>query len=286
MRQQATPQLSRPRNLFRIAWRALVSDATLSARAVAALAATGAAGAASGVVLALALREPTRLAVWLLAGAGVGMMAGLVLSAWLIADRRHPRRADRARRGSVAACIGLAGVAPGLALVWFTRTGVGGSAFAIVCAVLAAGLGVLALSVAERGALSRNAARRQAWLAQLRASRLTRRMLGLEAYRQLRRDGALPVKSTIYRGRVYLVPLRTTPSGARILVLEDDRPIGGLCLRPRQPLPDPEEALTHILAIRTDERAWLNRANFFPHDRHLSPQALGLAAGRPGNYDR
>ena len=32
--------------------------------------------------------------------------------------------------------------------------------------------------------------------------------------------------------------------------------------------------------------AWLNRANFFPQDRELTPQALGLAAGRPGNYDR
>jgi hypothetical protein len=111
-------------------------------------------------------------------------------------------------------------------------------------------------------------------------------MLGYAAYRQLRRDGALPVKSTVFPGRTYLVPIRTTPSGARILVLEGDRPIGGLCLRPRQPLPDPEEALAHILAIRTDERAWLERANFFPQDRALTPQALGLAPGRPGNYDR
>jgi hypothetical protein len=128
--------------------------------------------------------------------------------------------------------------------------------------------------------------RREAWLAQLRASRLTRRMIGYPAYKQLRRDGFLAVKSTVFPQRVYRVPLRTTPSGARILVLEHDRPIGGLCLRPREPLPDPEEALTHILAIRTDERAWLNRANFFPQDRELTPQALGLAAGRPGNYDR
>jgi hypothetical protein len=128
--------------------------------------------------------------------------------------------------------------------------------------------------------------RREAWMAQLRASRLTRRMIGYPAYKQLRRDGFLPVKSTVHPHRTYRVPLRTTPSGARILVLEHDRPIGGLCLRPREPLPDPEEALTHILAIRTDERAWLNRANFFPQDRELTPQALGLATGRPGNYDR
>ncbi|MDP9374477.1 MAG: hypothetical protein M3Q65_18910, partial [Chloroflexota bacterium] len=124
------------------------------------------------------------------------------------------------------------------------------------------------------------------WHAQLRASRLTRRMLGHNAYRQLRRDGALPVDSTIFPGRVYMVPLRTTPSGARILVLQGDKPIGGLCLRPREPLPDPEEALAHILAIRSDERAWLERANFFPQDRFLTPQARGLAPGRVGNYDR
>jgi hypothetical protein len=68
--------------------------------------------------------------------------------------------------------------------------------------------------------------------------------------------------------------------------LEHGRAIGGLCLRPREPLPDPEEALTHIFAIRTDERAWLARANFFPQDRYLSPQARGLLPGRPGNYDR
>jgi choline dehydrogenase-like flavoprotein len=72
----------------------------------------------------------------------------------------------------------------------------------------------------------------------------------------------------------------------RILVLERGRPIGGLCVRPREPLPDPEEALSHILAIRADERAWLERANFFPHDRALTPQALGLLPGRVGNYDR
>jgi hypothetical protein len=129
-------------------------------------------------------------------------------------------------------------------------------------------------------------AQRQTWYAQIRASRLTRRMLGYDAYRQLRREGALPVRSGLHPSRTYLVPIRTTPSGARILVLEGQRPIGGLCLRPRQPLPDPEEALAHIMAIRTDERAWLDRANFFPQDRALTPQALGLAPGRPGNYER
>ena len=138
----------------------------------------------------------------------------------------------------------------------------------------------------SRTVLSLATARRQAWYSQIRASRLTRRMIGYPAYRQLRRDGALPVKSLIHPNRTYLVPIRTTPSGARILVLDGERPIGGLCLRPRQPLPDPEEALTHILAIRTDERAWLDRANFFPQDRELTPQALGLAPGRPGNYER
>ena len=37
---------------------------------------------------------------------------------------------------------------------------------------------------------------------------------------------------------------------------------------------------------RANERAWLERANFFPQDRSLTPQARGLLPGRPGNYDR
>src|SRR2546430_1913938 len=107
--------------------------------------------------------------------------------------------------------------------------------------------GALGMRAAERLAARAMAERRRAWRAQLRASRLTRRMLGMDAYRQLRREGALPVKSTLYPNRTYLVPLRTTPSGARILVLENGRAIGGLCSRPREVLPDPEEALTHIM---------------------------------------
>ncbi len=192
-----------------------------------------------------------------------------------------------------------------LRLRWLVRGALGLLSLGLVIGVLLApaappaaivAAGVIALAIMLVGdrvyravvALVRQrvVAQQQEWAARLRAARLTRRMLGYAAYRQLRRDGALPVPSQLHPHRTYLVPMRTTPSGARILVLENERPIGGLCLRPRQPLPDPEEALAHILAIRTNERAWLARANFFPQDRALTPQALGLATGPVGNYDR
>jgi hypothetical protein len=49
--------------------------------------------------------------------------------------------------------------------------------------------------------------------------------------------------------------------------------IGGLCLRPREPLPDPEEVVAHVLLLRGDERGYLAAANFFPYDKTLTPQA-------------
>jgi hypothetical protein len=117
------------------------------------------------------------------------------------------------------------------------------------------------------------AQRRQWWQASLRAARLTRRTLGLGVYRQLCRTGFIRVLSPLYPGRTYLVPRRTSPSGARVLIEERGRVIGGLCLRPRQPLPDPEEAVAHVLMLRGDERAYLAAANFFPYDTVLTPQA-------------
>lgn len=111
------------------------------------------------------------------------------------------------------------------------------------------------------------------WSASLRAARLTRRMLGAGAYRQLCATGHIRVVSTLYPGRQYLVPRRTSPSGARVLVEEHGRVLGGLCLRPRQPLPDPEEVVAHVLLLRGDERAYLAAANFFPYDTALTPQA-------------
>ena len=111
------------------------------------------------------------------------------------------------------------------------------------------------------------------WSASLRAARLTRRTLGLGSYRQLCRAGHIRVASTLYPVRVYLVPRRTSPSGARVLVEERGRVIGGLCLRPREPLPDPEEVVAHVLLLRGDERGYLKAANFFPYDTILTHQA-------------
>jgi hypothetical protein len=57
------------------------------------------------------------------------------------------------------------------------------------------------------------------------------------------------------------------------LVDEQGQVIGGLCLRPREPLPDPEEVVAHVLLLRGDERGYLAAGNFFPYDTVLMPQA-------------
>jgi hypothetical protein len=261
------------------------ADALLGAQAAGALAGLTCAGFVAGLALALLVGGERAGAAWGLVLAA-GLVLGLALAALAVRDRRHFQRLRRGQRrffGALGAiCLGT--VATGVAFtarpLWVAGVG---SVAAAIATVLAA---QRARRAAEGATWEMVRGRREAWQAHLRASRLTRRMLGYAAYQQLRRDGFLPVKSTIHPNRTYQVPLRTTPSGARILVLEGERPIGGLCLRPREPLPDPEEALTHILAIRTNERAWLERANFFPQDRELTPQALGLAPGRVGNYDR
>lgn len=271
-----------PRGLFARAGRAVASDVALGARVSEALAGTTGAGIAAGLALVLLLGQFPLL----LAGAAGGATLGLALAAWAIADRRHTDRAGRARRRAVVTLTLLSLGVPLAAVALSPRSAAVIGLLGLLLALVVAGVGVGAMRLAARVVPRAAAERRARWHAQLRASRLTRRMLGGDAYRQLRRDGALPVDSTLHQDRVYLVPLRTTPSGARILVLQGGRPIGGLCLRPREPLPDPEEALAHILAIRSDERAWLARANFFPQDRALTPQARGLLAGRPGNYDR
>lgn len=267
-------------------WRAVVErDANLATRLAGTVASIVVAG--TGALLALPLLVAAADAAplgWVSFGSILAL--GLILTGILFARRRLASERVQAPRRARAAVIFIA-------LGTFVE-GVLGASRTLPIAVVLAALAALLVAVAglwmfgfAPTAVSRVvSARRQAWYAQIRASRLTRRMLGYAAYRQLRRDGALPVQSGLHPQRTYLVPMRTTPSGARILVLDGERPIGGLCLRPRQPLPDPEEALAHIMAIRTDERAWLDRANFFPQDRALTPQALGLAPGRPGNYER
>jgi hypothetical protein len=264
---------------------AILADALLGSQALGALAGLACGGFVAGTALALLVGGERAGAAWGLALLA-GVALGLVLVALTVHDRRHFQRLRRGQWRFFGAlgvlCLGMV-VAAVTLTPWPLWVAGGGSIVAAIATLFAA---QRARRAAEGATWELARGRRAAWQATLRASRLTRRMLGYPAYRQLRRDGFLPVRSTIHPNRTYQVPLRTTPSGARILVLEHDRPIGGLCLRPREPLPDPEEALTHILAIRTDERAWLNRANFFPQDRELTPQALGLAAGRPGNYDR
>jgi hypothetical protein len=256
---------------FDAALKALLTDPVLATRASVALAVPLAAGAVGGLALLLlaGLTSGATLGGCLIA---VGGVLGLALALLALGLRR-----DRAEQTRAPWRINVALGTVALAVVAFAMRAMPMSlpfalALGVVVALLAIGCGLWTGVRVEREIRALARERRAAWHAQIRASRLTRRMLGYRAYRQLRRDGALPVESTIHP--------------ARILVMDGDRPIGGLCSRPRQPLPDPEEALTHILAIRTDERAWLARANFFPQDRALTPQARGLAPGRPGNYER
>jgi len=270
---------------FDTAVHALLTDPALAARVGVALVVPPTAGVVGGLALLLlaAIIGGAAVGWWLV---GVGVLLGLGLGALTHGLRRgraeaaHSKWRVNVALGALALGAGAlaARVLPIINALALTLVAV------IVLLVVLCGLWVAGR--VERAICTLAHERRAAWHAQIRASRLTRRMIGYRAYQQLRRDGALPVDSTIHPGRRYLVPIRTTPSGARILVLDGERPVGGLCLRPRQPLPDPEEALTHILAIRTDERAWLERANFFPQDRALTPQARGLAPGRPGNYER
>lgn len=275
-----------PRGPVDAVWRALANDGTLVARVGAALAGTTAAGVVGA--FGIAVLHGVFVNFWLRVfnGALLGALLGLGLAALAIAGRRRVDRIARARRElAIALALGGLAIAATVALAARRPPLVGvplGLLLGLASAIVGYGVALLTGRALLRAAMNRRAA----FYARLRASRLTRRMLGAADYRTLRREGALPVRSTLYPRRTYLVPLRTTPAGARILVLEDGRPVGGLCLRPREPLPDPEEALAHILAIRSDERAWLERANFFPQDRELTPQARGLAPGRPGNYDR
>jgi threonine/homoserine/homoserine lactone efflux protein len=282
---QRLRQQRRASDRLGVIWSIFNGDIGLVARLSATVAALVVAGLIGAVASAL-LISPDRAVVTGWALFGIAVLVSLALGVLTALRRREAREgrlaAIRARLALVMLTLGtLAAVLDGSTSPPFIAV-TGG----VIVALIVLLLGLWVFGFVSRIVFGIATARRQAWYAQIRASRLTRRMLGYPAYRQLRRDGALPVKSLIHPNRTYLVPIRTTPSGARILVLDGERPIGGLCLRPRQPLPDPEEALTHILAIRTDERAWLDRANFFPQDRELTPQALGLAPGRPGNYER
>jgi hypothetical protein len=221
-----------------------------------------------GLVLASQALSGGRLTPGHLLIGGLGPALGLALG-WL--GTLPGRGGWLARWGARLATAGL----PALLVVLAAPA----DAFLLVLAV---GGGVLAAQVVDgparllAGPLADATHQRRAWWhAALRAARLTRRTLGPGLYRQLSRDGYIRLPSTLYPGRVYRVPRRTSPSGARVLVEEHGQVIGGLCLRPRQPLPDPEEVVAHVLLLRGDERAYLRAANFFPYDTVLTPQATG-----------
>ncbi|HET8627170.1 MAG TPA: hypothetical protein VFL91_07115, partial [Thermomicrobiales bacterium] len=125
--------------------RALVSDVALCARAARALAGVAAAGSAAGVALALLPGRAVAALAWLLLGLCCGAIVGLALAAWAVADRRHARRAGRAR-DRLAVALALAGLAvPALGAA---RSPDGaGAAIALGAALgLAAALGPLSLA--------------------------------------------------------------------------------------------------------------------------------------------
>lgn len=195
---------------------------------------------------------------------GGALLAGLALGLVQARGGRGGRRAGWLAAG-LAGALPLAPAGLGLAA--------GPLALGLVTGLLALLSVVLPVRLADALLVMLSTQRRQWWRASLRAARLTRRMLGLSLYRQLCRDGFIRVLSGQYPGRTYLVPRRTSPSGARVLIEERGRVVGGLCLRPWQPLPDPEEVVAHVLLLRGDERAYLAAANFFPYDTVLAPQA-------------
>jgi hypothetical protein len=228
-------------------------------------------GALVGPVLALPIAVAT--AAWL-TGASPAVSAGLVGLGVLVGVALGLARARGRAIGIVAAwlVVGLVVGLPLLGLLMPTWT-----PLQLVAAATGVALALAALTLparlADGLAATLLAERRRWWHASLRAARLTRRTIGLGVYQQLCRTGFVRVLSALYPGRVYLVPRRTSPSGARVLVEEHGRVVGGLCLRPRQPLPDPEEVVAHVLLLRGDERAYLAAANFFPYDTALTPQA-------------
>lgn len=170
--------------------------------------------------------------------------------------------------------LGLAALLPLLPAALSPADGPRLAALGSAGSAVALALGILPARLADGLTNLLGGERRQWWQASLRAARLTRRTIGLGAYRQLCRTGFVRILSPLHPGRTYLVPRRTSPAGARVLVEEHGHIIGGLCLRPRQPLPDPEEVVAHVLLLRGDERAYLAAANFFPYDTILTPHAI------------
>jgi hypothetical protein len=256
------------RPLLRLRWLAALVGPALALP----LAAVAAHSLATGALAACPpVGAPACGALAALAWSGAGLVGGALLTGLALGVLRA--RGGGAGRPAGWLAAGLAGALPLVPAALAPAAGPRLPAAGLVVGLLALLAVVAPVRLADTLLVTLSAQRRQWWQASLRAARLTRRTLGLGVYRQLCRDGFVRVRSVLYPGRTYLVPRRTSPSGARVLVEEHGCVIGGLCLRPRQPLPDPEEVVAHVLLLRGDERAYLAAANFFPYDTVLAPQA-------------
>src|SRR5213080_2353536 len=142
MIEQRTATGTRSQGALASLGRALAGDADLGTRVGTALAGPLAAGLAAGAALAALLDRPGGApdwALWALTGACVGALVGLALAAWAVADRRHLRRARRARLRANAALV--AG-ALAVLLIGLARAPSGASTRIALSAALAVAVGL------------------------------------------------------------------------------------------------------------------------------------------------
>jgi len=132
--------------------------------------------------------------------------------------------------------------------------------------LLAAAIGLLVagLYLTPGLACSLLARYREAQRAGRRAEALLRDLLTPTEYARLTTRGYLEVRSPSYPGRVYRVPR----DGGIVVVYQNGRAVGGLCVHAVEPIPVPDTVAMHKLMIEGAEATYLQRAN------HLSVGAL------------
>lgn len=99
-----------------------------------------------------------------------------------------------------------------------------------------------------------------------RAQAMLRELLTDEEYRQLNAEGCLVIPSKVNPGQQYHVPRYR----GQVRVYEEGMLVAGLCLQPKELLPDADVILLHKLMLEGDEEAYLAEANhFLPHRNGL-----------------
>jgi len=97
-----------------------------------------------------------------------------------------------------------------------------------------------------------------------RADELLRDVLTPDEYTRLQERGFLDVRSGRFPGRIYRVPR----DGGIVVLRENGRSVGGLCVQATTPMPAADSVAMHKLMIEGAESEYLRRAN------HLSIGAL------------